>query len=91
MSTASIRFPSDVYGIGVCIAIPPTGKTAVPVGVPKTGFMIESMVTATTQNITRGIAGEMPNAVTTWNAACRAYLGDCGVAFVAQPQIPPRT
>lgn len=82
-------FP-EIFGIGVCIAIPPTGKTAVPVGVPKTGFMIESMVTATTQNIARRIAGETPNAVATWNAVCLADFGDGGVAFVAQPQIPPR-
>ncbi len=26
----------------------------------------------------------------TWNAICLADFGDCGVAFVAQPQIPPR-
>lgn len=82
-------FP-EIFGIGVCIAIPPTGKTAVPVGVPKTGFMIESMVTATAQNIARRIAGEEPNAVPTWNAVCLADFGDGGVAFVAQPQIPPR-
>ena len=34
------HFP-NVYAIGVCVAIPPIGKTPVPVGVPKTGFMIE--------------------------------------------------
>jgi len=74
----------------VCVAIPPTGKTPVPVGVPKTGFMIESMVTATAQNIARLIAGEAPDAVPTWNAICLADFGDTGIAFVAQPQIPPR-
>ncbi len=31
----------NVFGIGVCVAIPPVGKTPLPVGVPKTGFMIE--------------------------------------------------
>ena len=36
----------NVFALGVCVAIAPTGKTPVPVGVPKTGFMIESMVTA---------------------------------------------
>jgi hypothetical protein len=36
----------NVYSLGVCVAIPPIGPTPVPVGVPKTGFMIESMVTA---------------------------------------------
>ena len=82
-------FP-DIFSVGVCVAIPPVGKTPVPVGVPKTGFMIESMVTATAQNIASLIAGKQPTAVPTWNAVCLADFGDGGVAFVAQPQIPPR-
>jgi sulfide:quinone oxidoreductase len=76
--------------VGVTVAIPPTGKTPVPVGVPKTGFMIESMVTATARNIGALIRGETPTAEATWNAVCLADFGDGGVAFVAQPQIPPR-
>lgn len=80
----------NVFGVGVCVAIPPVGKTAVPVGVPKTGFMIESTVTATANNVTRLIDGKEPNAQGTWNAVCLADFGDSGVAFVAQPQIPPR-
>lgn len=82
-------FP-EIFSIGVCVAIPPVGKTPVPVGVPKTGFMIESMVTAATHNIDRLIAGKPPNAQGTWNAVCLADFGDSGIAFVAQPQIPPR-
>lgn len=82
-------FP-DVFAVGVCVAIPPVGKTPVPVGTPKTGFMIESMVTATAHNIASLIAGREPTAVPTWNAVCLADFGDGGVAFVAQPQIPPR-
>ncbi|WP_224703472.1 NAD(P)/FAD-dependent oxidoreductase [Devosia aquimaris] len=82
-------FP-DVFSIGVCVAIPPIGKTAVPVGVPKTGFMIESMVTATAHNIANLVAGKPVQAEATWNAICLADFGDGGVAFVAQPQIPPR-
>jgi len=80
----------NVFSVGVCVAIPPVGKTPVPVGVPKTGFMIESMVTATAHNIARLVAGQEPNAEATWNAVCLADFGDGGVAFVAQPQIPPR-
>ncbi|MEX0954514.1 MAG: FAD-dependent oxidoreductase [Rhizobiaceae bacterium] len=80
----------EIFGIGVCVAIPPVGKTAVPVGVPKTGFMIESMVTATAANIMRLTEGKEPNAQATWNAVCLADFGDSGIAFVAQPQIPPR-
>jgi sulfide:quinone oxidoreductase len=82
-------FP-NVFGLGVCVAIAPTGKTAVPVGVPKTGFMIESMVTAIAQNLAGLLTGETPSHEATWNAFCLADFGDGGVAFIAQPQIPPR-
>ena len=83
------EFP-NVFGIGVCVAIAPVGATPVPVGVPKTGFMIESMVTATARNIGSLLRGERPVAQPTWNAICLADFGDSGVAFLAQPQIPPR-
>jgi sulfide:quinone oxidoreductase len=83
------KYPS-VFGIGVCVAIPPIGPTPLPVGVPKTGFMIESMVTATAHNIGALLRGQEPKAVATWNAVCLADFGDSGIAFVAQPQIPPR-
>ena len=80
----------EIFGIGVCIAIPPTGPTPVPVGVPKTGFMIESMVTAAAENLREIIDGKEPTHEATWNAICLADFGDGGVAFIAQPQIPPR-
>lgn len=86
------RNPSypEVFALGVCVAIPPTGPTPVPVGVPKTGFMIESMATAITHNIAALIDGHAPTAEASWNAICLADFGDEGVAFIAQPQIPPR-
>ncbi len=80
----------NVFSVGVCVAIAPAEATPVPTGVPKTGFMIESMVTATALNIGRLLRGQEPNAEPTWNAVCLADFGDSGVAFVAQPQIPPR-
>ena len=80
----------NVFGVGVCVAIPPVGPTPVPVGVPKTGFMIESMVTATAHNIGALLRGQPVRSRATWNAVCLADFGDGGVAFVAQPQIPPR-
>lgn len=82
-------FP-NIFAVGVCVAIPAVGKTPLPVGVPKTGFMIESMVTATAENIAALLKGEEPRAVASWNAVCLADFGDEGIAFVAQPQIPPR-
>jgi sulfide:quinone oxidoreductase len=80
----------NIFAIGVGVAIPPVGPTPVPVGVPKTGFMIESMVTATAQNIGALLRGEAPTAQGSWNAVCLADFGDSGIAFVAEPQIPPR-
>jgi len=80
----------NVFAVGVCVAIPPMGPTPVPCGVPKTGFMIESMVTATAQNIGNLVRGREPDSIGTWNAVCLADFGDSGIAFVAQPQIPPR-
>src|SRR6478672_5232235 len=52
--------------------------------------LIESMVTATAQNISSLLRGEEPKSVASWNAVCLADFGDTGIAFVAQPQIPPR-
>jgi sulfide:quinone oxidoreductase len=83
------KYP-EIMGLGVCIAIPPVGKTPVPVGVPKTGFMIESMVTAIAENLGKMVRGKEPTHEATWNAICIADFGDGGVAFIAQPQIPPR-
>src|SRR3546814_5805889 len=80
----------NVYSLGVCVAIPPVETTPVPTGAPKTGFMIESKVTAVARNIQADMAGKAATVEATWNAICLADMGDTGVAFVALPQIPPR-
>jgi len=80
----------NIFSAGVCVAIPPVEQTPVPTGAPKTGFMIESMVTAIAHNIASDIAGQPATEVATWNAICLADMGDTGAAFVALPQIPPR-
>ena len=80
----------NIYAVGVCVAIPPVEATPVPTGTPKTGYMIESMVTATAQNIRAVLDGQTPVRKATWNAVCLADFGDNGAAFVALPQIPPR-
>ena len=85
----SPKYPS-IYSVGVCIAIPPVEATPVPTGAPKTGYMIESMVTATVANIKAELECREPADHATWNAVCLADMGDTGAAFVALPQIPPR-
>ena len=83
------RFP-NIFALGVCVAIPPVGPTPIPVGVPKTGFMIETMASAVVDNLSALLDGEEPTKEATWNAVCLADFGDGGVAFVAEPEIPPR-
>lgn len=83
------EFP-NVFSVGVCVAIAPHEPTPVAIGVPKTGFMIESMVTAVARNIEADLAGRPVDTVPTWNAICLADMGNTGAAFVALPQMPPR-
>lgn len=80
----------NIFSAGVCVAIPPVEATPVATGTPKTGYMIESMMTAICHNIADELAGRPATAKATWNAVCLADMGDTGAAFVALPQIPPR-
>lgn len=80
----------NIFSAGVCVAIPPVEATPVPTGAPKTGYMIETMVTAIAHNIQADLAGQPATARGSWNAICLADMGDTGAAFVALPQIPPR-
>ena len=82
----------NIFSAGVCVAIPPVEATPVPTGAPKTGYMIETMVSAIVHNIAADLAGKPEDATAqaTWNAICLADMGDTGAAFVALPQIPPR-
>ena len=85
----SKQYP-NIFSAGVCVAIPPVEATPVPTGAPKTGYMIESMVAAISENIAAELEGRPATARATWNAVCLADFGDTGAAFVALPEIPPR-
>ena len=52
--------------------------------------MITAGALAIAHNLALELAGKEPAEEATWNAVCLADFGDGGVAFVAQPQIPPR-
>lgn len=80
----------NIYSAGVCVAIPPVEATPVPTGAPKTGYMIETMVSAIVHNIAADIAGQPATSKGSWNAVCLGDMGDTGMAFVAMPEIPPR-
>lgn len=66
------------------------GGTLMPVGVPKTGFTIGSMVTAAAHNLGALLRGGAAAIRPSRNAVCLADFDDGGIAFAAQPQVPPR-
>ncbi|WP_028311097.1 NAD(P)/FAD-dependent oxidoreductase [Derxia gummosa] len=80
----------NIWSAGVCVSLPPVEATPVPTGTPKTGYMIETMVTALAHNIAAELSGRPAKARGTLSAICLADMGDTGAAFVAMPQIPPR-
>jgi sulfide:quinone oxidoreductase len=80
----------NIFAAGVCVAIPPVEATPVATGAPKTGYMIETMVTAIVHNLAGELKGQPAETKATWKAICLADMGDTGAAFVALPQIPPR-
>jgi sulfide:quinone oxidoreductase len=88
-ASAQPAYPK-IYAAGVCVAIPPVEATPVPTGAPKTGYMIESMVTA----IVRQHPPSSPARATFDGHLERHLPGRHGrhrrAAFVALPQIPPR-
>lgn len=84
------KYP-NIFAAGVCVALPPYEATPVPVGMPKTGYMIESMMAAISTNLAALVDGKgEPTARGSLSAVCLADMGDTGAAFVAIPQIPPR-
>lgn len=81
----------NIYAAGVCVALPPVEMTPVPTAMPKTGYMVESMVKVCVLNIHDELQGQEPQARANWNTVCLTDMGgDMGAAFVAIPQIPPR-
>ncbi|MDO6694465.1 FAD-dependent oxidoreductase [Aliiglaciecola sp. 3_MG-2023] len=81
----------NIFSGGVCVAIPPVETTPVPTGTPKTGYMIETMMTAIAHNLKALIIDDQPPQTKgTMHAICLADMGNTGAAFVAMPQIPPR-
>ena len=80
----------NIFAAGVGVDIPGMVPTPVPMGMPKTGFMIETMVTAAVHNIKADLEGKEATARATMSTICLADLGTTGAAFLVMPQNPPR-
>lgn len=83
----------DVYAVGVAAAVQVPWTTAVPVGVPKTGFPTEQQAHVAARNIAAQIRGEAPTAHKEFGdipAVCVMDAGNNGVLILADKMLPPR-
>lgn len=101
----SLTFP-NIFAVGVAVSMPQKFETVIPVGIPKTGYLIESQGTAAVRNIktlldwSQGSIDSQdyeeinpPPPLTSRslnNALCITDFGDDGAIFIALPQFPPR-
>jgi sulfide:quinone oxidoreductase len=83
----------DIYAVGVAAAVEVPWTTAVPVGVPKTGFPTEQQAHVAARNIAAQIRGEQPIAHKAFGdiaAVCVMDAGNNGVVILADKMLPPR-
>jgi sulfide:quinone oxidoreductase len=91
--TYQSRAYDDVYAVGVAAAVEVPWTTAVPVGVPKTGFPTEQQAHTAALNIAAQIRGEEPSAHRAFGdipALCVLDAGNNGVVILADKMLPPR-
>jgi sulfide:quinone oxidoreductase len=83
----------DVYAVGVAAAVDVPWQTAIPVGVPKTGFPTEQQAHVAARNIAAQIRGEVPGEHKEFGeipAVCVMDAGNNGVLILADRMLPPR-
>jgi sulfide:quinone oxidoreductase len=88
----SVAHP-NVYAVGIAAAVTVPWTTAVPVGVPKTGFPTETQAHVAATNIAAQIRGQQPTAHKEFGdipAVCVMDAGNNGVLILADKMLPPR-
>jgi sulfide:quinone oxidoreductase len=83
----------EIYAVGIAAQVPVPWQTAVPIGIPKTGFPTESMAKVAVGNITAAIRGEPParhKDFAEMAAVCMMDAGSNGVMILADHMLPPR-
>ncbi|MBJ8341291.1 FAD-dependent oxidoreductase [Antrihabitans sp. YC3-6] len=88
----SKSFP-EIYAVGIAAQVPMPWHTAVPIGVPKTGFPTDAMAKIAARNIASTIKGEPQRAHKEFAemlAVCMLDAGNSGVMILADHILPPR-
>jgi NADH dehydrogenase FAD-containing subunit len=83
----------NIYAVGIAAAVSVPWTTAVPVGVPKTGFPTEHQAHIAATNIAAQIRGDAPTAHKRFGdipAVCVMDAGNNGVMILADKMFPPR-
>jgi sulfide:quinone oxidoreductase len=83
----------DVYVVGIAAAVDVPWQTAVPVGIPKTGYPTEVQAHTAAKNIAAQIRGQTPEHSKAFGdipAVCVMDAGNNGVIILADKMLPPR-
>jgi sulfide:quinone oxidoreductase len=83
----------DVYAVGVAAAVQVPWTSAIPVGVPKTGFPTEVQAKVAARNIASQVRGEPVTEHKEFGeipAVCVMDAGNNGVLILADRMLPPR-
>ena len=83
----------EIYAVGIAAQVPVPWQTAVPIGIPKTGFPVESMAKVAARNIAAAIKGEPLSSHKEFGemaAVCMMDAGNNGVLILADHMLPPR-
>jgi len=88
LPTQRHRDDDRIYGVGVSVQLEQPDKTPVPIGMPKSGQMVEAMAMVAAHNIAveLGIIHK-PLETPTLEAICFAEFGNTGIAYIAAPVV----
>lgn len=73
----------NIFAVGASIACPAMETTPVPLGTPKSGFMIEPMIATAAGNIRALLEGRAPDQETAWHASSLTDFAEVGAAFMS--------